>query len=224
MRKLKFIEMKEKIKNALKTEYAKMGLGDKAFDGVASFLVKTITKEEEIDGVIKSEDTKNLLKAVQGETDSLRNRAAQLEKDFNAYKEKNPEGGKATGKEDDLEPSWVKELKEQYAGLTARLDAEEKANAVKRSRDAVEARLKAAGCINPGILRSTLKGFAMGENETEDAAVERLKTEYNSNYKETFGDGPIPPFGGHDFPDAKTALERKNEFLRSQGLLPDKKE
>ena len=37
--------MKTKILNALRTEYANLGLGDKAFDGVASFLEKTITEE-----------------------------------------------------------------------------------------------------------------------------------------------------------------------------------
>ena len=78
--------MKAKILNALKTKYANLGLGDKAFDGVASFLEKTITKEEEIEGVITREDTATLLKSIQGETDSLRTKHAQAVKDFEDYK------------------------------------------------------------------------------------------------------------------------------------------
>ena len=216
--------MKENIKNALKTEYAKMGLGDKAFDGVASFLAKTITKEEEIDGVIKSEDTKNLLKAFQGESDSLRNRAAQLEKDFNAYKEAHPAKSDPDPEppKNEPEPEWAKKLREQNERILARQGADDAARALKENLSAVEGKLKSAGCTNPGILKGVLKGFALAKDETVDQATERLKGEYNASYKETFGEGPVPPVGSQTFGDAKTAVEKKNEFLRSQGLLPNK--
>ena len=214
--------MKEKIKNALKTEYAKMGLGDKAFDGVASFLVKTITQDEEIDGVIKNEDTKNLLKAFQGESDSLRNRAAQLEKDFNAYKEKHPDQSPAPSPSptQDDEPEWAKKLREQQEVIAARFAKEDREKALKAARLTVESKLKAEGCTNAGILNLTLKGFSLDENETMDAAVTRLKDEYNASYKETFGDGPLPGVGTPAFGDTKTAVSHKNDFLREQGLLP----
>jgi len=217
--------MKEKIKNALKTEYAKMGLGDKAFDGVASFLVKTITNDEEMDGVIKSEDTKNLLKAFQGESDSLRNRAAQLEKDFNAYKEKHPENDPKQDPKPDPkpdEPDWVTKLREQNEEILARFAKEDKERAMKAARLTVESKLKAEGCTNAGILNLTLKGFDLGEKETMDEAVARLKGEYNASYKETFGDGPMPGVGTPAFGDTKTAVSHKNDFLRDQGLLPSK--
>lgn len=210
-----------KIKNALKTEYATMGLGEKALDGVASFLVKTITKEEEIDGVIKSEDTKNLMKAFQGESDSLRNRAAQLEKDFNAYKESHPEPSVQKEPKQDEEPEWARKLREQNEALASRLDAADKANKLASNLASVRARLEKEGCGNKGILNSTLKGFAMGENETEDAAVARLKAEYQASFKETFGDGPVPQIGGNVFgDDPKKAAEAKNAFLRQSGFLP----
>ena len=214
--------MKEKITNALKTEYAKMGLGDKAFDGVASFLVKTITQDEEIDGVIKNEDTKNLLKAFQGESDSLRNRAAQLEKDFNAYKEKHPDQSPAPSPSptQDDEPEWAKKLREQQEVIAARFAKEDREKALKAARLTVESKLKAEGCTNAGILNLTLKGFSLDENETMDAAVTRLKDEYNASYKETFGDGPLPGVGTPAFGDTKTAVSHKNDFLREQGLLP----
>ena len=219
--------MKENIKNALKTEYAKMGLGDKAFDGVASFLAKTITKEEEIDGVIKSEDTKNLLKAFQGESDSLRNRAAQLEKDFNAYKEAHPDktGSPAPEppkKEPDDEPAWAKKLREQNEKILARQAADDAARALQENLSAVEGKLKSAGCTNPGILKGVLKGFALAKDETIEQAATRLKGEYDASYKETFGAGPVPPIGSPAFGDAKAAVDKKNDFLRQQGLLPTK--
>lgn len=219
--------MKENIKNALKTNYANLGLSDKAFDGVASFLAKTITKEEEIDGVIKSEDTKSLLKAFQGESDSLRNRAAQLEKDFNAYKEAHPDksGSPAqepSKKEPEDEPAWAKKLREQNEKILARQAADDAARALKDNLSAVEGKLKSAGCTNPGILKGVLKGFSLEKEETVDQAAARLKAEYDASYKETFGAGPVPPVGMPAFGDAKTAVDKKNEFLRQQGLLPNK--
>lgn len=219
--------MKENIKNALKTNYANLGLSDKAFDGVASFLAKTITKEEEIDGVIKSEDTKSLLKAFQGESDSLRNRAAQLEKDFNAYKEAHPDksGSPApepSKKEPEEEPAWAKKLREQNEKILARQAADDAARALKDNLSAVEGKLKSAGCTNPGILKGVLKGFSLEKEETVDQAAARLKAEYDASYKETFGAGPVPPVGMPAFGDAKTAVDKKNEFLRQQGLLPNK--
>lgn len=200
--------------NALKTEYAKMGLGDKAFDGVASFLVKTITKEEDIDGVIKSEDTKNLLKAFQGESDSLRNRAAQLQKDFDAYKESHPEGKKNPAKEEgeDVVPEWAKSL---IARLDARDEKEKRDNAL----TSIKSKLEADGCTNKGILNATLKGFSLGENETEDQAVERMKADYNQSYKDTFGSGPIPHKGGDGHGDDDKAFQKSLEaFADSKGL------
>ena len=68
-----------------------------------------------------------------------------------------------------------------------------------------------------------MKGFALQENETEDAAVERLKTDYNASYKEVFGEGAVPGLGGQAFGDTKAAVSHKNDFLRQQGLLPQEK-
>ena len=84
----------------------------------------------------------------------------------------------------------------------------------------MEAKLKEKGCNNPGILKSVLKGFALEKDEDVDKAVERLEGEYNTSYKETFGEGAQPGFGQQPFGDAKAAMERKNAFLRSQGMLP----
>ena len=217
--------MREKIKNALKTEYAKLGLGDKAFDGVASFLAKTITKEEEIDGVIKQEDTANLLKAFQGESDSLRTRNAQLAKDLEDYKKSHPDtdpskGGK-TEPDKNAEPEWAKKLREQNEALAARLDKQDKDRKDASTLASVRTSLEKAGCKNKGILDLTLKGFTLGENETEDDAVKRLTADYNASMKDTFGEGVVPPAGGGDSqPDKDAIRERNIAHLRSRGLLP----
>jgi hypothetical protein len=186
--------MKEKIMNALKTEYAKMGLGDKAFDGVASFLVKTITKDEEIDGVIKSEDTKNLLKAFQGESDSLRNRNAQLEKDFNAYKQSHPDAD--PNKKDPKQDDGNKEILDKLDALTKRLNERDAQDRKAATIAFVKAFAKESGCTDEKVLKLTEKLFSVKENESDEDAAKRFKYEYDANVKEFFGDG-ITPFKGN---------------------------
>ena len=146
-----------------------------------------------------------------------------LQTSFNEYKEKHPETNpdpKPDPKPNDDEPEWAKKLREQNEQLLARQQAEDNAKAQKELNERMESKLKEAGCTNPGVLTATLKGFALAKDETEDAAAERLKGEYNASIKAIFGDGPIPQVGGTAFGDAKTALDKKNAFLRQQGLLP----
>ena len=217
--------MKAKILNALKTKYANLGLGDKAFDGVASFLEKTITKEEEIEGVIASEDTATLLKSIQGETDSLRTKHAQAVKDFEDYKklhpDTKPDKDKDKDKGDPNEPEWAKKLREQNEAILAAQAKREKDEKDATTLASVKSALEKAGCTNAGILNLTLKGFALKDKETEEDAVKRVTEEYNANIKATFGEGVVPPAGGGtQTPDAKAAREAHNEYLRKRGLLP----
>ena len=217
--------MKAKILNALKTKYANLGLGDKAFDGVASFLEKTITKEEEIEGVITREDTATLLKSIQGETDSLRTKHAQAVKDFEDYKklhpDTKPDPKKDEVKDDPNEPEWAKKLREQNEAILAAQAKREIDEKDATTLASVKSALEKAGCTNAGILNLTLKGFALKENEKEEDAVKRVTEEYNANIKATFGEGVVPPAGGGtQTPDAKAAREAHNEYLRKRGLLP----
>jgi hypothetical protein len=187
--------MKTKILNALKTEYAKMGLGDKAFDGVASFLVKTITKEEDIDGVIKSEDTRNLLKAFQGESDSLRNRAAQLQKDLDAYKQSHPDKDPDEGKKDPPEEGkGNKDLLDKLEALTRRLDERDAKDREAATIASVKASVRES-CPDERALKLTEKLFSVKDGESNEDAAKRFKDEYDANVKEYFGGG-IAPYRG----------------------------
>lgn len=218
--------MKDKIIAALKTTYAKLGLSDKAFDGVAALLEKTVTEEAQIATVVGGDDVKALLTAIQGQVDSFRNKLSDKEKELNDYKEKHPDGTPTPPPAGggDEEPEWAKKLREANERIEARLKADDDARKLTATLTSVEAKLKAAGCVNPGILKGVLKGFALGENETEDQAVTRLQKDYNDSYLETFGEGVPPGLGsGGGAPDAKTVTDAKNQFLRDQGLLPEEK-
>lgn len=214
--------MKEKIALALKTKYQRFGLSNEAIDRIASAKEKTVTSEDAIEEGIADTETMGLIAV---ELMKMRDKEIQTRTDtqraFDAYKEKNP-GQKPTDPPADPpkpqempEPAWAKAIRERF-------EREDKEKADKVVRDAVMARLKKEGCSNPGILNSTMKGFALNEGESEDDAVERLKTDYNASYKEVFGEGAVPGLGGQAFADAKAAVNHKNDFLRQQGLLPPK--
>ena len=214
---------KDSIASALKTKYQRFGLSNEAIDRIASAKEKTVTSEDAIDAGIADTETMGLIaielmkmrdKEISNKTD--------LQRAFDAYKEKNP-APKPNGdpEPDDTkpkeipEPEWARKIRERF-------EREDKEKADNMARDAITARLKMEGCTNTGILKSTMRGFTLGQDETEDSAVARLKAEYNDSYKEVFGDGAVPGLGGQPFADAKSATDHKNDFLRQQGLLPPK--
>ncbi len=70
--------MKEKLLAALKTKYANLGFTDKAFDGVANFLVATVTEDSQVDNAVSGVEP--LLKSFQGDVDSRVNAAIEKTK------------------------------------------------------------------------------------------------------------------------------------------------
>lgn len=120
--------MKEKIKSALETKYKNLGFGDKAFDGVASYLSKTVKEEQDVDTAIA--DVEDLLKSFQGDIDKVRNEKSTLQKELDELKakgEKKPEEKKPEEKKDDLEAKLdalfeakMKPLQDKLTGYEAK--------------------------------------------------------------------------------------------------------
>lgn len=79
--------MKEKILVTLKMKYKTFGFSDKAFDGVADYLSKTVTEESQIETAIGGSE--RLLKSFQGEVDFVRNEKSGLQKQLDELKAKN---------------------------------------------------------------------------------------------------------------------------------------
>lgn len=214
---------KDNIASALKTKYQRFGLSNEAIDRIASAREKTVNGEDEIEAAVADAETMGLIaNELMKMRDKEISNKTDLQRAFDAYKEKNP-ATKPNGDPDPEpskpaevpEPEWAKALRERF-------EREDKEKADKVIRDVITARLKMEGCTNTGILKSTMRGFTLGQDETEDSAVARLKAEYNDSYKEVFGDGAVPGLGGQPFADAKSATDHKNDFLRQQGLLPQK--
>ena len=189
--------MKEKILNALKTEYATLGLGEKALDGLATFLAKSVTEETPIDEAVKAEEVKALIKGFQVEPDRTEPAPSKDEHPgVEAYEARLAE----------LERKWQETEKKAARAIIV---------------GNVKSRLE-KDCKDAPILRQVLKGLTLAEDETEDEAVNRLTAEYNATVKEIRGEGYVPPAGsGYQAPAYKGGDFRSEvERLRAEGKIP----
>ena len=115
------INMKEKLLLSLKTKYKTFGFGDKAFDGVADYLSKTVTEESQIETAISG--VEGLLKAFQGDIDTVRNEKSGLQKQLDELK-KGEDGKKKEDEEKkDEVPSWAQSLIDSNKTLSTELSA-----------------------------------------------------------------------------------------------------
>lgn len=215
--------MKTKILAALKTEYKTSGLSEKAFDGVASVLAKTVTNEDEIEGVIKADETKSLIRAFQTDTDRVRTEKAQLQAEFEKYKTEHPaEKQEDKNKEDEPESETAKLLKRIEA-----LEQEKKERDLKTTRDAiisaVRKKMKDSGSDNENILDLVLEKTEVKDGDKADDIAEKLKSEYDTTFTKFYGDGPAPRYHQGKTPEYKG--NEDDDFvakLRSNGMLPPK--
>lgn len=193
--------MKEKIVAELKTAYAKLGLSDEAFDGVASLLEKTVTDESEIATAVGGDNVKGLLKTIQGQVDSWKNKYHDKDKELKSYKESHPDKNDDPGKggqedeDDPEEPEWAKALRKQNEQILAAQTRREKEEKQKATMAAVLSAAKKDGCTDEKALKLTEKLFSLKDEESDEDAAKRFKDEYNANKTEYFGNGAVPGFG-----------------------------
>lgn len=189
--------MKTKIFNALKTEYKNLGLSDKALNGVAAFLEKTVTDENGIDAAIKEAYVSDLLKTYQSEVDTERQKASKATKDFDDYKKAHPAGTppKADGDESEV-MKLLKQMQEDNNALRLRLDNADKAKTKAETIAAIRENLKKENRGVDGLLNLILGNVEIGENDTVETLTAKYKDQYDANYKALYGDGAVPPVGG----------------------------
>lgn len=78
------MSVKEKIKEAIKTKYAALGLAESVIDGVTESLEKTVTEESQIETAVAG--VESTLKAFQKVADSLRNDKSVLQQEVDELK------------------------------------------------------------------------------------------------------------------------------------------
>lgn len=216
-----WVNMKQKIIAALKTRYKNIGLGDTAFDGVAAFLEKTVTKEEDIEAAVAGDDVAALVRAIQGDQDKLRARNTELQRSLDELK------GAGSGKADPKPDGGSKESGEMGELLKRLGKLEENYNkALARERNSgitadLRKRLKDKGSDCEPVLDLILKDLQIAETDTADTLVDRCVASYDETYKRFYGDGPAPRSGSRQPEGYKRGdFSKEVERLKSEGKLP----
>lgn len=176
--------MKEKILSALKTKYSNLGFGEKAFSGVADYLVQSIAEESQIETAITG--VENLLKAFQGDIDRVRTEKTDLQRQYDELKSKQEAGGTPTKKDepkpDDLKAMIANAIAEAISPLQTKLQTyEQKEVATARQTLIAE---KAKGLEIPDYL---LKRISIPD-ELDEAGL----TQYLTEFKQELVNNSLP--------------------------------
>ena len=183
--------MKEKILVALKTKYKTFGFGEKAFDGVADYLSKTVTDESQIETAIGG--VEGLLKAFQGDIDTVRNAKSGLQKELDELKKKIENADKDKDKDKDKDvPAWAQALIDSNKILSEKITAyeAEKAQAQRNSQISEVAK-------KYGIPEFMLKDRNIPESTDLDTYFKDMKQEMSNS--------------GFQFAKAPETAEQKQE-------------
>lgn len=215
--------MKQKILDALKTRYSNLGLGDKALDGVASFLEKTVTDEAGIDTVVAGDNVSAMLKAMQSSFDSLRGRNTELQRQLDELNRKpNPQPAPVVEPKP-AEPDEIAQLKERLAKME---ESYGRAMAEKRNAGIVSdlrKKLKDGGSDNDAVLDLVLDRLTISESDTADSLADRSREAYDAAYKKFYGNGVVPPTGTKQVDGYKTGMfDGEVARLMAEGKIPQK--
>lgn len=181
--------MKQKILAALKNKYANLGFGQKALDGVADYLEKTVTEDSQIETAIAGVEP--LLKIFQAEADRSRTELATIKAENEELKKKaNLTDPKDDPKDDPKKPFDAEAFKaEILQSLREEREAYEKhTQKVEQRKADITAKAKEFGIPERIASRLTID---------EDADLE----EYFKGVKQEFSDAgfefsELPDVGG----------------------------
>lgn len=195
--------MKGKILVALKTKYKTFGFGDKAFDGVADYLSKTVTEESQIETAISG--VEGLLKAFQGDIDTVRNEKSGLQKQLDELKNKienpnpNPNSNpKPEDKKDDMATIIANAVSAAVKPLSDKLAQFETERTQATRQEQILAKAK-----EYGIPENYAKRCAIKDDEDLDAYFKDLKQDFaNDGFK-----GVTPP------ESAEAKIEKEAESI-----------
>lgn len=186
--------MKKKIFDALKTEYASLGLSDNTLNRIASILEGSVTKGEDIVTAVKGDTAKLLATSIQGEIDGLKRAKEAAESALSDYKAKHPEGG-GSGNED----PEVKQLKEDLAKqkadfdvLKADFEKQIKQGKYDALRSVVKGKANELRVSNVPIWDDVVAGVEVNDDSTEDTLLTAVKTAYEAKLKSYIGEGAAP--------------------------------
>jgi hypothetical protein len=164
--------MKKKIEDALRTEYAGLGLSDKTIGRLADYVLGSVEKEEDIVTAVKGDAVKLIAKSIQGEIDGIQKAKKKAEDDLAEYKAKHPDASDSKPAPDlGHDPDGGKTLIEQIqAAVTAAVNPLNEKIAALENANSTKAALTGAREIFFG--GDYAKKYKDEANDAWDRAVE----------------------------------------------------
>lgn len=165
--------MKTKILVGLKTKYKTFGFSDKAFDGVADYLSKTVTEEGQIETAIGG--VEGLLKVFQGDVDFVRNEKSGLQKQLDELKNKKEDTPPPTTPPTEETPAWAQAILDQNKTLVDRLDKVDANKALEQRNASILAK-----AVEYGIPESQVKRYNIPADADLDEYFKDAKQELSN--------------------------------------------
>ena len=183
--------MKEKIKQAVKTTYAKYGLKAESVTKISNIVETKLTAMGEIDadkldGIINAEvqSIEPLIGIIQSEADA---RVRRIPAAAPAIDDQN--------QQTDLEVVLAKvlnPLQSEVTALKAKLENQDKTAARNARLSIVKEGLKAKGATKEPVLNVLLASAEFADSDSNEQVVEKLLPTYDAKMKEFYGEGFVP--------------------------------
>lgn len=206
--------MKTKITDALKTRYKNLGFGDKAFEGVAEHLSRSVTKDEEVEAAVTGAET--LLKAFQGDIDkrvqeAIATAKAQWEKDSKKTDPIKTEEKKPAGDGMQDAPEWVRTIQATFEKMNQDLESLKVADKTRVQHTKIKAKLEEAK-----VPEKYYSKILSGRTFKDDAEIEAVTTEIVTDWegvKQTLADEQLgqshqPLFGSKSKEGVSPAVQQ----------------
>lgn len=228
--------MKKKIEDALRTEYASLGLSDKTIGRLAEYVQGKVEKEEDIATAVKGDDVKLIAKSIQGEIDGLKRAKETAENALADYKAKHPE--------EDPDPDPDPDPDQQKPDI-AKIVADAVAAAVQPVKDAFETFRSQTTAKEAKTLAKTKfyenkwttkfkeeaddaweradeLNAAKGDSMTQEELTNKA-TEYFNKLVQRKGADATKPFEDDGGGSGSFDFSAQAKYLEGEGLLPEEK-
>lgn len=207
--------MKKKIFDALKTEYATLGLSDKSLDRIASYLEGSVEKEEDIVTAVKRDDVKLLATSIQGEIDGIKRAKEAAETALADYKAKHPEQGGGAGNEEVAQlKAELESQKTAFNEMKANFDSQIKQGKYNALRESVKGKANELKVSNVPIWNDVVAGVEINDESTSESLLTAVKTAYEAKLKAYIGEGAAPYRGDGSQKPAEVSAEDKAKKAR----------
>ena len=208
--------MKQKILESLKTTFKDIGLGDKAFDGVAEFLSKTVKEESDIQDAVNN--SKGLLQSFQSEVDrrvskiDMEDKNLELKiKDLENKKNTPPSVIPEKEKHEEI-PNWAKPLIEQQGKFLDFQKNEEVNKKISQLKSNVKVKMIGQK-LDERLCDKIISRLSISNDDTIDTLYETGIKEYNE-FKNLF----TPEAGEIQTPEGGDPKDAINDYFKEKKI------